>query len=252
MLYNFHCHTKRCNHAKGEDRQYIEASITAGIQTLGFSDHAPYAFPDGIYPSAHRMKTDEVFEYAEAIRSLKKEYENDIRILCGFELEFYPEYHRAEMEFLHPVHPDFLILGQHFIGQEKALRATIRQSEDSVLTEYVSQVLEGLATGDFLYLAHPDIAGYRYTDEVIEREYRRLCEGAKRLHIPLEYNLLGVREGRHYPDKRFFRIAKEVGNDIVIGGDNHSPDSILTPRPEAFALQELKSLGIVPITKPLL
>ena len=45
MLYNYHTHTKRCNHAIGEDREYVENAIQGGLETLGFADHAPYVFP---------------------------------------------------------------------------------------------------------------------------------------------------------------------------------------------------------------
>ena len=30
MLANYHTHTKRCQHAGGEDREYVEAAIQAG------------------------------------------------------------------------------------------------------------------------------------------------------------------------------------------------------------------------------
>ena len=36
MYANYHTHTKRCQHAVGEDREYVEAAIAAGIQVLGF------------------------------------------------------------------------------------------------------------------------------------------------------------------------------------------------------------------------
>ena len=41
---NFHTHTTRCNHAVGEDRQYVEEAIKGGLKVLGFSDHSPYFF----------------------------------------------------------------------------------------------------------------------------------------------------------------------------------------------------------------
>ena len=44
MLYNYHTHTARCNHASGTDREYVEKAIEAGYKTLGISDHAPYLF----------------------------------------------------------------------------------------------------------------------------------------------------------------------------------------------------------------
>ena len=47
MLANYHTHTKRCNHALGEDREYVEAAIKAGLKVLGFSDHCPFVFEDG-------------------------------------------------------------------------------------------------------------------------------------------------------------------------------------------------------------
>ena len=47
MLHNYHSHTFRNHHAVGTEREYIEAAIAGGYQTLGFSEHAPYQFPDG-------------------------------------------------------------------------------------------------------------------------------------------------------------------------------------------------------------
>ena len=45
--------------------------------------------------------------------------------------------------------------------------------------------------------------------------------------IPLEINMLGLIEHRHYPDERFFRIAAEVGNDVIVGCDAHNPAALL-------------------------
>ena len=124
---------------------------------------------------------------------------------------------------------------------------------DIALSYYVTQVLAGIATGDFLYIAHPDMAGYQFSAETIAREYRRLCLGAKRKNIPLELNLLGLREKRHYPDERFFRIASEVGNQIVLGLDSHSPGSVLDEKKsEEQALAMVEKLGLNLVKEPLL
>ncbi|MBQ7368242.1 MAG: histidinol-phosphatase [Clostridia bacterium] len=245
MLYNYHTHTARCNHALGNDREYVEQAIAGGMKTLGFSDHAPYLFPDNT-PSLHRMRTDELFAYAVSIRALAKEYEKDIRILCGFELEYYPDYHAEEMKFLSQIQPDYLILGQHFIGNEYSFIPSSRglAGNDLGLIAYVSQAIAGLATGDFLYLAHPDIAGTNFSDETFEREYRRLCVAAKKFGVPLEINLLGVRGKRHYPCERFFRIAAEVGNDVVLGADAHDPKDVCEQSGEEKARAMVKKLGL--------
>lgn len=252
MLFNYHTHTKRCNHAVGTEREYVESAIQKGMTTLGFSDHAPYLFPNTDYYSYFRMQPNELFTYADAVRALQKEYEKDIRILLGFELEYYPDFHQKELEFLKQVNPDYLILGQHSLNNELDQVFTSGLTKDEQLAAYVSQVLEGLQTGNFLYLAHPDLAGYRFSEEVIEREYRRLCEGAKALHIPLEINLLGIRSHRCYPDKRFFKIAAEVGNDVIIGSDAHEPETMVDELSEALAKDMVSSLGLKLINTPLI
>ena len=251
FLHNYHTHTKRCHHAVGEDREYIEAAIQSGLKTLGFSDHAPYVLPIGNKSSSHRIFVEDAQDYADSIQALAKEYKNDIRILFGYELEYYPDYHQEEMAFLKNFSPDYLILGQHFIGNEQPPVPSSSLASDIGLTTYVTQVIAGMQTGDFLYLAHPDVAGYRFSNEAIQNEYRRLCLAAKKLQIPLEINLLGVRQGRHYPDERFFSIAAEVGNDIVIGADAHAPSELETMGLEQ-AMDMVKRLGLCLRTDPLL
>ena len=250
MLYNYHTHTYRCNHAIGTEKEYVEEGIRRGLKILGFSDHAPYLFPDEHY-SSWRMQKEELFDYAETVRALAKEYEKDIRILLGFELEYYPDWHENEIKFLKQVSPDYLILGQHCTGNEER-GVFSREDPPSKLKDYVSQTLAGLATGDFLYLAHPDLPGYKYDEEEIEREYTRLCIGAKEMNIPLELNLLGVRSGRHYPDERFYKIAKQVGNRIVLGTDAHELRHTVDTPSEEIALHMVEKLGLDLIQTPLL
>ena len=38
---NFHSHTVRCQHAVGEEREYVEEAIKEGFEVIGFSDHSP-------------------------------------------------------------------------------------------------------------------------------------------------------------------------------------------------------------------
>ena len=251
MLFNYHTHTKRCGHAGGEDREYIENAIAGGLQTLGFSDHAPYPFPNG-HVSYHRMITDALFEYAESIRALAKEYEKDIRILCGFELEYYPDYHEEEMQFLRQVAPDYLILGQHFIHSEWNSPHVINKSDEQLLRTYVTQVIAGLATGDFLYLAHPDMVGWSAPKDVAVREYERLCQFAKKKDIPLEINCLGMAEKRCYPTREFFEIASQIGNRVIIGIDAHHPSTLADKEQTSEALAFAQDLGLQLIEKPLL
>ena len=73
---NFHSHTVRCQHATGEEREYVEQAISEGFEMLGFSDHSPYLFKNG-YVSHIRMEMSELEGYVNTIEALKKEYRDD-------------------------------------------------------------------------------------------------------------------------------------------------------------------------------
>ena len=79
MIANYHTHTARCKHAEGEDREYVEAAIRAGIKTLGFADHCPWPFQDG-YVSGIRMAPADLDGYFYSLESLRKEYQKELTI----------------------------------------------------------------------------------------------------------------------------------------------------------------------------
>jgi histidinol-phosphatase (PHP family) len=219
---NYHTHTTRCQHACDSEREYIEAAIEMGITELGFSDHVPCPFPDG-YVSGIRMTMQQAPEYVETIRRLGAEYRDDIRILVGFEAEYIPQFYEEQMRLFRNLGCDYLIMGQHFWNsEEQGPYAGTETTDESRIRAYVDSVIAGMETGSFVYLAHPDLINYQGMDSVYEWEMTRLCRRMKELDIPLEINMLGKGEGaRHYPADRFWQIAGQVGNRVILGADAH-------------------------------
>ena len=251
MRYNLHTHTFRCHHATGEDREYVETAIQAGIKVLGFADHCPQFFPDTDYYSNFRMRPEEAEGYVKSLRRLQKEYENDIRILVGFETEYYPKTYDNMIGFFSQLDLDYLIMGQHFIGNEfdeGSYYAAESGKKEDYLRRYVRQVKEGLSTGAFSYLAHPDIVWYSGSEDYYRRKITELCSFAKQRDIPLEYNMLGYMNGRSYPNPEFWKIAAEVGNKVVIGYDAHDPKVLLKDELFRQCLANLDAYGISPIS----
>lgn len=248
MHANYHTHTFRCYHATGQERQYAEMAWRRGLTTLGFADHVPMPFPDG-HVSTFRMKLSFLSDYVETLLDLRETYRGRLEILIGFEAEYYPAVFPALMELLRPYPIDYLILGQHFTGNETGMPYVGEPTKDEGrLATYVDQVIEGMRTGVFSYLAHPDVLRYEGNADVYRTHMTRLCRAAREIGIPLEYNLLGLYEHRYYPGASFWQIAAEVGNQVILGADAHSPDQVAHPATVEQAERELRQLGITPLT----
>lgn len=230
MKTNYHSHTPRCKHARGSEREYVEEAIKSGFKVWGFSDHSVYPFPNG-YQSNIRMSTSEFEDYVDTVVKLKKEYSDDIEIHLGLEAEYYPLYFNDLLELIKDYPVEYLIMGQHFIGNEPVGIYSGAPSDDiSIITAYADQVIEGLRTGKFSYLAHPELINYTGNDQQAAGEQmRRICRCAKELNIPLEVNFLGLIEKRQYPRADFWKIAGEEGCKAIFGIDAHDLEAIRWP-----------------------
>ncbi len=225
MICNLHAHTVRCNHASGTEREYIENALAGGLKIFGFADHAPYPFPDG-YRSGFRMRVDQTEDYVNTLSALREEYAGRIEIKIGYEAEYYPKCFRDFLSNVTSYPVDFLILGQHFLENEMEGKYAGRTVEDEAyLAAYADQVIEGMETGVFSYVAHPDLVNFVGDPALFDRHYGRLIERAKELGIPLEINLLGIRDHRAYPHDRFFELCGEIGAPVCAGCDAHSADT---------------------------
>ena len=227
MIANYHTHTARCHHARGTEEEYVKCAIQSGLKILGFSDHTPYWFA-GDYYSHMRMYRHELGEYVQIVKDLREKYADQIQILLGVECEYYPSYFAETVRHLQEAGIDYMIQGQHWIGDEEHEPYCGNATEsETVLQRFVDHTIEGMKTGLFTYLAHPDLLHYVGDDASYERHMARLCKAAKELDMPLEINLLGFRAERNYPDARFWKLAGEAGCKVLLGCDAHMPEDFL-------------------------
>ena len=223
LTANYHTHTFRCGHAGGTDREYIETAIAAGYKMLGFSDHTPMVF-DTDHRSGFRMPLSQAEEYFTTLTDLKKEYRDDIEIHIGVEAEYYPATHGRFMEFMRQYPCEYMLLGQHFLLREEDGHYAMSPYRDpAMLKAYYKNILDGIKTGDFLYVAHPDLFNFIGKPKDYDRVIRAFLKEIKALGVPLEINRLGYADRRIYPNPRFWRLAGEAGVTAVVGVDAHHP-----------------------------
>lgn len=250
MIYNYHTHTARCNHAVGKDEEYVLCAIEAGYEEIGFSDHSPWPFENG-YISGMRMGVDEIEDYIGSIRQLREKYSDKISIKIGFECEYFKEYLPWLRETIEKYELDYLILGHHFSPNEPngVYNGFIMRPFE--VENYKKEVLEAMDSGLFSYVAHPDLYMRMYPsfDSTCEKAAREIIAKSNETGIPLEYNLLGITHSKNdgrvgYPYPKFWRIAGEMGATAVIGIDAHDPKAYLDKQLHEEAENKLKNLGV--------
>ena len=247
MLANYHTHTYLCHHAYDDPKEYVEQAIKNGLKVLGFSDHVPYPFKNG-YVSDYHIFVEDSDRYVNIVTSLKKEYEKDIKILLGYEVEYYPDDFKDMLKFISQYDYDYLILGQHFTFNEyDGHYVAFNTREKNVLTQCVNQVCDGIDTGRFSLIAHPDIVNVTCDKEFKIQEFTRLCKHAKENNIPLEINLLGLVSHRNYPNDLFWEIASQIGNEVIISCDAHDAYRVGNKKEYEMGLRYAEKFGITPI-----
>ena len=235
-LANYHSHTPRCMHASGTEEEYVLQALRSGYEILGFADHTPWPYKSD-FVAGMRMRLSELDGYVRAVRALHDKYADRIRIRLGLECEAFPEFYPWLREIREEKGIEYFILGNHYDTNDEhhgayfGRCATARQA-----FRYAETTIAGMESGLFAYLAHPDLflESYPRFDGDAKRVCRELCEAAKRLDMPLEYNILGfLRAGRDrarggfgYTTREFWEIAAETGNQAIIGVDAHAPEQL--------------------------
>lgn len=251
MKANYHTHTRRCHHAVGEDEDYVRSAIKGGFDEVGFSDHTPWNYKTDFV--AHmRMRLKDFDNYYQSISFLREKYKDQISIKIGLECEYFEEYMPWLQSFVKEKNIDYIIFGNHYYKTDEAkVYFGTACARAEYLEIYAEECINGMKTGLYSYLCHPELfmRGYSHFDKHCERISRRICETAKAYHIPLEYNLNGLMYNQIngvelYPHHKFWEIAAEIGNQAIIGVDAHNNKDLEKQEYWNYAHAFLEDCGI--------
>ncbi len=238
---NYHSHTFRCGHAEGTDEEFVRAAIENGYEIYGVTDHVMIPH----HPQMGMRGTYEVYaqNYFDSIRALKEKYKSKIELHLGFEAEWLED---VTADYYHDLLSkgivEYLLLGQHCFLDSANRWIWYRDLNDTkeATRLYLKHLLEGMKSGDFLYVAHPDLfmMWYGTWDDFAKDIAHQIVQAAKDLNMILEVNMGPSRWGKKnyigqelrvpYPDEDFWNVVAEADIPCVIGVDNHRPYELKT------------------------
>lgn len=191
-----------------------------GAEKISFTDHAP--FPGN--PFGNRMDIEQLDEYLSTLKALRKKYFEQIKIEIGLEAEYIPAFKYYYKTLLKDKKLDYLVLGQHmfFDGIDYSFSWTAEKKNAEEHTGLVNSMIEGIETGFFKYVAHPDRAFRRlkvWTPQA-EEVSKKLIEAAVKAQIPLEKNLSSMEKPHNFRPE-FWSLVPE-NHPVIYGVDAHS------------------------------
>lgn len=227
---NYHTHTTRCGHAVGSDRAYVESAIKGGYEVLGFSDHSPWRYADRGFVSGIRMKPDLLPDYVRSVRDLQERYKDRIEIRLGLECEYFGDYVPWLRRMIRRERIDYVIFGNHYYESDERYPYFGHNTHTwEMLDLYEQSALQGIESGLFAYMAHPDLfmRSYARFDERCEKISRSICRRAAQVGLPLEYNVSLIEYNEikgvvGFPHPAFWEIAAAEGCTAIVGMDAHN------------------------------
>jgi len=238
-MIDLHNHTILCNHANDSMDEYIKKAIKKGIKIYGFSDHAPMN-----YDEKYRMSFDEMNIYENWIDKVKEKYQDKIKILKGYEVDFTPEVDKKVLER----NVDYLIGSVHFLDNwgfdnPEFLSEWQKRDVDDVYKEYF-ELIEKLAISKmFDIVGHLDLIkvfGY-YPKCDVKIIAKKAIEAIADEKMVVEINTAGIRKkiNEAYPSVELLEMIKKANIDITFGSDAHSKTQVGFKLKECYEMAQM-------------
>ena len=245
--FSFHTHSSFCD-GKNEPEAYVTRAVELGMDTLGFSSHAP--LKDGI---KWAMQENDLAEYISEINRLKEKYKNDIELYLSLELDYIPGITKSFDELKGSLGLDYTIGSVHLVranakdelwfldgpdtNYTKGLQQLFNGDIKEAIAAYYHQVIEMIET------QKPDVIGHvdkvkmnnkgRYFSEsedwYVELQNQTL-DALDRSGCIVEVNTRGVykkKSEKLFPDDYFLQECLRRKIPITISTDAHQPEELL-------------------------
>ena len=261
---NLHTHSKFSDGRFTAEEMVISA-IKCGFTVLGFSEHSIHPLDPNFYGPewSWHILSKNIGAYAKEMERLKKKYEPQIKLLAGFEADFFIDNTpgksigstiplKSNFEFT----PDFLIGSVHFVCNQKGFY-TVDYDPESVkagliklygdkngnvnykaaVCEYFEAERKMLELGKFEILGHADLIKknnpvlhfFDENESWYKEQLKLTAKAAARAGVVAEINTGAIARGLLddvYPSAQFLEYFKDEGVPICINSDAHFADKI--------------------------
>lgn len=216
----------------------VEKAIDLGFHALGFSGHSYLDFGCGWCMSPEGTK-----EYIKEINTLKKQYEDKLKIYCGTELDYFSSVNRSDYDFLiGSVHylcfdGEYLPVDNSAEKQKYTADKYLGGSMDKYIAAYYDEMGNIAEKTGCDIIGHFDLVTKFNENDCFfstgSKAYRDAAFSAAEKLIaynkPFEINTGAIARGKRttpYPSKEIAGFINEKGGCFVVTSDCHSKEKL--------------------------
>ncbi|MGM0843930.1 MAG: histidinol-phosphatase HisJ [Bacillota bacterium] len=249
MKIDGHIHSPYCPHGtKDSFYDYINRAIELGYEEITFTEHAP--LPDGFEDPApdkdSGMKKEYLKQYFTDLEALKNEFQGEILIKRGLEIDYIEGYEAETKQFLDTIGEllDDSLLSVHFLLKEGTYDCLDFSSEnfgrmievygsvDNIHHAYYKAVLKSVTADLGRYkpnrIGHITLADKFKKDfpptDTFGKDVDAILREIVKRSMELDYNGAGFFKkgcGVSYPPPEIASKALKMGIPLVYGSDAH-------------------------------
>jgi histidinol-phosphatase (PHP family) len=245
-----HTHTSFCD-GSGTVEDFCEAAAGKGLESLGFSAHAPIPRGSGLTTDWH-LPAERLEEYLDAVRDARRRWEGRLPVYLGLEADYIPGIMSPADFSIQDLGLDYIIGSVHYVvpptgapfcvdGPALELEAGIRDGfggdTKALLNSYWDTIAAMIRTGGFDVLGHADLvrknnSGGRFFSESAAFYRARARDAAKlagEYGVTAEVNTGGMNRKKMrdpYPSAFLLGAFREYSVPLVINADAHTCEDL--------------------------
>ncbi|MFJ5768292.1 histidinol-phosphatase HisJ [Psychrobacillus sp. NPDC093180] len=254
MKKDGHIHTPYCPHGTLDPfHLYIEKAIQNGFHEITFTEHAPLP-NDFIDPTPDKdsgMDFNKLESYFTDLNRLKKQYEKDIVISTGLEIDFISGFEQDTISFLNTygMYLDDSILSVHFLPFQNTYtcidysKSTFLEfvkhvgSQEAVYKLYYKTLMDSITSPLGIYkpkrIGHITLV-HKFQHALPEKvedhkEIISILSEMKNQQLQLDVNSAGLAKPyclESYPAPPYIQLAKQLEVPVVFGSDAHNAEDL--------------------------
>ncbi len=253
MIVDYHMHLRNereeIAHDASSVEPFVEAAHAAGVDEIGFTEHAYYFTQLRTLWSVPYQVERCVYDLDAYVEAVSQAADRGLPVKLGLELDYVPGREDETRALLAPYPWDYLLGSVHYVdglGIDSAPRLADEVGIEEMWRRYFELLARAACSGLFDSLSHPDLA--KVFGDRVEFDYADIADAIAESGVAVEVSTAGLRKpvGELYPHPDLLAACRERGVPVTTGSDAHVPS--LVGRDFDRSRELLRSAGYETVT----